>query len=519
MQLIGNASCFNGGAIAIGTSTQATYAAFTTDAAEWVNGINNPAIDGYNGGRVQIIGQQYGFGNTYSIGIQLASGAHATVTAESQLAIPATQQLVMAGNNLNYSAVPINYPNSDCSFVLTTDANSTANLAIAGQAQGDILYFNGTSWSLLPPGIDGYALTTHGASANPSWTEIAGGGGTITSVFSRTGPAIVSATNDYTSTQIQNLSAVSGTGVTGALNTLNTGLATTNTTVSGLVTGVSTVFGRGNAVTAQTNDYTSTQITNSSGVSGTGVTGALNTLNTSITALVARLALPTTAVNGQALIWDGSWLAGGGGDSGDNYYWGQNLVTDGYVQTSTLKPRAGVLTVGDGTTDITYNSDNINSASHHFQLAGTDAMTIGIGGVTINRTLLTFGGGTSTINLGTTSSSGSLPNLTIQAKTGNGSGTFTGGVLALQGGNANSGSGTGGDVNILAGTGAVVHGNISLGSFSPNWQGMGNGVFIALGTAVPTGNPTGGFFLYADPSDNKLKALGPSGTLTTIALP
>jgi hypothetical protein len=46
----------------------------------------------------------------------------------------------------------------------------------------------------------------------------------VSSVFSRTG-AIVAATNDYTATQIQNTSGVAGTGVAAALDTLNAGKA------------------------------------------------------------------------------------------------------------------------------------------------------------------------------------------------------------------------------------------------------------------------------------------------------
>ena len=48
--------------------------------------------------------------------------------------------------------------------------------------------------------------------------------------------------------------------------------------VAALVTGVSSFNSRTGAITPTTGDYTSTQITNSSNASGTGVTGALNTL-------------------------------------------------------------------------------------------------------------------------------------------------------------------------------------------------------------------------------------------------
>jgi len=52
--------------------------------------------------------------------------------------------------------------------------NFTA-LTVAGQSQGDIIYFNGTNWTRLTAGTVGQALVTGGAGANPSWgTEFLG---------------------------------------------------------------------------------------------------------------------------------------------------------------------------------------------------------------------------------------------------------------------------------------------------------------------------------------------------------
>jgi hypothetical protein len=39
------------------------------------------------------------------------------------------------------------------------------------EAQGDILYFNGSTWVLLSPGTAGYFLKTQGAGANPVWAQ------------------------------------------------------------------------------------------------------------------------------------------------------------------------------------------------------------------------------------------------------------------------------------------------------------------------------------------------------------
>ena len=44
-----------------------------------------------------------------------------------------------------------------------------------GQAQGDILYFNGAYWVRLPVGTAGQLLKTQGSGANPVWGEAAAG--------------------------------------------------------------------------------------------------------------------------------------------------------------------------------------------------------------------------------------------------------------------------------------------------------------------------------------------------------
>jgi hypothetical protein len=60
-------------------------------------------------------------------------------------------------------------------------ANRTITFQISGQAQGDVLYFNGTSWTRLAAGTSGYSLTTNGAGANPTWVaHLPLTGGTVT---------------------------------------------------------------------------------------------------------------------------------------------------------------------------------------------------------------------------------------------------------------------------------------------------------------------------------------------------
>lgn len=58
-------------------------------------------------------------------------------------------------------------------FQLLTDLPTSNALAtdlnIASQAQGDIIYFNGTNWVRLGAGTNGQFLKTQGTGANPTW--------------------------------------------------------------------------------------------------------------------------------------------------------------------------------------------------------------------------------------------------------------------------------------------------------------------------------------------------------------
>ena len=59
-------------------------------------------------------------------------------------------------------------------------------IAMTSDAQGDILYYNGTDYVRLGPGTNGQALKTAGAAANPAWGDVtstgdfANGGDTAT---------------------------------------------------------------------------------------------------------------------------------------------------------------------------------------------------------------------------------------------------------------------------------------------------------------------------------------------------
>ena len=63
------------------------------------------------------------------------------------------------------------------SFAATIADNSVdgTDIALGSDAQGDIMYYDGTNWVRLAAGTNGHFLKTQGAGANPTWA--AGGGG------------------------------------------------------------------------------------------------------------------------------------------------------------------------------------------------------------------------------------------------------------------------------------------------------------------------------------------------------
>ena len=117
-----------------------------------------------------------------------------------------------------------------------------------------IKLFEGTSGRLLVPADPSDPnLVLKWDPTTETWIPgTGGGGGAVDSVFGRTG-IVVAEPGDYTDAEVDNTSSVGGSTVRAALNTL---LAT----ITALVTGVSSVFGRAGAVVAAANDYTLAQI-------------------------------------------------------------------------------------------------------------------------------------------------------------------------------------------------------------------------------------------------------------------
>ena len=75
---------------------------------------------------------------------------------------------------------------------LADNAVDGTHIALGSDAQGDVMYYNGTDYVRLAPGTSGQFLKTLGASANPAWgTVVTDTSGAWTSGTATTGKALV----------------------------------------------------------------------------------------------------------------------------------------------------------------------------------------------------------------------------------------------------------------------------------------------------------------------------------------
>jgi hypothetical protein len=59
--------------------------------------------------------------------------------------------------------------------VIEDNSVTGAKIALGSDAQGDVMYYNGSDWARLAAGTNGHFLKTQGSGANPAWAEAGGG--------------------------------------------------------------------------------------------------------------------------------------------------------------------------------------------------------------------------------------------------------------------------------------------------------------------------------------------------------
>lgn len=121
-----------------------------------------------------------GTGNSIT-NIENADIKASAAIAHSKLA-NLTDSYVLVGNGSN---VPTGVAVSGDVTLANTGATTVTDLTISSEAQGDILYFNGSNWVRLAAGTSGHFLKTQGTGANPIWAS-GGGGATIVHTYSNT---------------------------------------------------------------------------------------------------------------------------------------------------------------------------------------------------------------------------------------------------------------------------------------------------------------------------------------------
>ena len=161
---------------------------------------------------------------------------------------------------------------------------------------------------------------------------------------------------------------------------------------------------------------------------------------------------------------------------------------------------------GDGAPTIYAGMGGVNG--------GTVGLIAGFGANSGGEIIIEGGQSTGTGSGGNVTIQGGTPlngaggNISVIATNGAGEGDYNGGNILIQSGSS-TGIGINGDIILLTGDG-----NIDLGTAGSH-QSMKHGMFLANSTAVPTGDPTSGIFIYADSGAGK--ARGTSGTITTWA--
>ena len=116
------------------------------------------------------------------------------------------------------------------SIVGTDIANNSIDgtkIALGSDAQGDIMYYDGTNWVRLAAGTAGQQLQTGGTGANPTWTSSAGaaGSGSIVKTVSVSKNDMFAAGTSYSAYQ----------DITGLSGSITPGLITSKIFLNGLV--------------------------------------------------------------------------------------------------------------------------------------------------------------------------------------------------------------------------------------------------------------------------------------------
>jgi len=100
--------------------------------------------------------------------------------APSNKTVADTQILIGDGTGFTAAALSgdVTMANTGAVTIAANSVDGTM-IALGSDAQGDVMYYNGTNYVRLAAGTDGHFLKTQGASANPVWAAASGGASDI----------------------------------------------------------------------------------------------------------------------------------------------------------------------------------------------------------------------------------------------------------------------------------------------------------------------------------------------------
>jgi hypothetical protein len=165
----------------------------------------------------------------------------------SDKALATTQILIGDGTGFTAAALSGDVTMTNAGAV-TIAANSVDGtmIAMGSDAQGDVMYYDGTNWARLGYGTDGHFLKTQGASANPVWAASSGGG--------------ASDIDGLSDALVENNSIWLGNDPSGTTDTASNNVAVGTTALDAVTTADETVAIGYNALTAATTGTANTAV-------------------------------------------------------------------------------------------------------------------------------------------------------------------------------------------------------------------------------------------------------------------